>query len=43
MQDLLDNPNILDPAQAEAYQIFREDKAAYSDRVREQARQNPPN
>mmetsp|Transcript_7164 Transcript_7164/g.18372 ORF Transcript_7164/g.18372 Transcript_7164/m.18372 type:complete len:159 (-) Transcript_7164:12-488(-) len=42
IQDLLNNPNIDDPAQADAYQTYRTDKRAYEDRVREEARKYPP-
>eukprot|EP01147_Barroeca_monosierra_P008551 gene8551-10271_t len=39
IQDLLNNPNLDDPAQADAYQIYKEDKQAYEKRVRQQAAQ----
>eukprot|EP00696_Hemimastix_kukwesjijk_P016910 gnl/Hemi2/5450_TR1870_c0_g1_i1.p1 gnl/Hemi2/5450_TR1870_c0_g1~~gnl/Hemi2/5450_TR1870_c0_g1_i1.p1 ORF type:complete len:167 (+),score=42.64 gnl/Hemi2/5450_TR1870_c0_g1_i1:89-589(+) len=42
IQDLLDNPNNLDPAQEEAYRIFKTDKAEYTRRVRAQALRFPP-
>ena len=37
IQELLNDPNMKDPAQAEAYHCLRNDKAAYDQRVREQA------
>ena len=37
IQDLLDNPNPNSPAQADAYMLYRHDRAAYNMRVREQA------
>mmetsp|Transcript_14474 Transcript_14474/g.20306 ORF Transcript_14474/g.20306 Transcript_14474/m.20306 type:complete len:161 (+) Transcript_14474:101-583(+) len=42
IQDLLNNPNINDPAQADAYNAYKNDRQAYEDRVREEARKNPP-
>ena len=38
VQNLLNNPNIQDPAQADAYTCYRRDFAEYEDRVRAQAR-----
>jgi len=38
IQDLLDNPNNLDPAQREPFQLLRDDPAAYKDKIRHQAR-----
>eukprot|EP00039_Didymoeca_costata_P033659 m.43477 g.43477 ORF g.43477 m.43477 type:complete len:163 (-) comp9978_c0_seq1:186-674(-) len=38
IQELLNNPNINDPAQEEAYGVYRRDAIAYEERVREQAR-----
>jgi len=38
IQELLTNPNIEDPAQADAYSVFKQDIKAYEERVREQAR-----
>lgn len=35
IQDLLDHPNPESPAQAEAYNLFKRDKAAYEKRVRQ--------
>ncbi|OCF61306.1 ubiquitin-conjugating enzyme E2 I [Kwoniella mangroviensis CBS 10435] len=37
VQDLLDNPNIGDPAQIDAYQMYKNDKNAYEKRVKQQA------
>jgi len=42
IQDLLDNPNVNDPAQSDAYTMFKNDKAAYERRIRQQARDNIP-
>ncbi|KAJ8473569.1 hypothetical protein ONZ45_g10047 [Pleurotus djamor] len=39
-QDLLDDPNIGDPAQSDAYTMFKNDKVAYEKRVKAQAREN---
>jgi len=39
IQELLNNPNPDDPAQAEAYQIYIQDKPEYEKRVRRQAMQ----
>ena len=36
-QELLNEPNIRDPAQAEAYTIFNQNRAEYDKRVRQQA------
>ena len=41
-QDLLDTPNIRDPAQAEAYTIFTQNRAEYDKRVRQQAAKYTP-
>lgn len=41
IQELLTSPNILDPAQADAYNIYKEDTQKYEERVREQARSMP--
>ena len=38
IQDLLNDPNIKDPAQAEAYTCFCQNRADYEKRVRAQAR-----
>ncbi|CAB3406086.1 unnamed protein product [Caenorhabditis bovis] len=37
IQDLLNNPNIEDPAQAEAYQIFCQNRTEYEKRVKREA------
>ncbi|CAF0958914.1 unnamed protein product [Didymodactylos carnosus] len=37
IQELLNEPNCKDPAQAEAYAIYMQDKVEYEKRVREQA------
>lgn len=42
IQDLLDSPNIEDPAQTDAFALFRKDKVAYEKKIREVARQNAP-
>jgi len=42
IQALLNDPNVNDPAQSEAYTMFKNDKAAYERRVRQQARENVP-
>ena len=33
VQDLLDNPNIGDPAQSEPYQLYMNNKSAYEKKV----------
>ena len=38
IQDLLNDPNIKDPAQAEAYTCYCQNRADYEKRVRAQAR-----
>ncbi|KAK1922104.1 ubiquitin-conjugating enzyme/RWD-like protein [Papiliotrema laurentii] len=42
IQDLLDNPNIADPAQIDAYQMFKNDKAGYERRIKQQAIERRP-
>lgn len=42
IQDLLDDPNVNDPAQSDAYAMFKNDKVAYERRIRQQARENIP-
>lgn len=42
IQDLLDNPNIGDPAQREPYTLLKSDKKAYEKRVREEAKKHSP-
>ena len=39
IQDLLNDPNPGDPAQADAFHLFRQDRAAYERRVRQIARE----
>jgi ubiquitin-conjugating enzyme E2 I len=38
VQDLLDSPNMSDPAQQEAYDQLRRSKATYLKRIKEQAK-----
>ena len=42
IQDLLDNPNIADPAQSEPYHMYTNNIAEYENRVRAQALEHPP-
>ena len=42
IQDLLDNPNDLDPAQLEAFELFQKDLDAYKIKIKEQAARNVP-
>lgn len=42
IQDLLDNPNIKSPAQAESYQLYSNNRAEYNRRIKQQALQNRP-
>ncbi|KAH9997332.1 ubiquitin-conjugating enzyme/RWD-like protein [Russula vinacea] len=42
VQALLNDPNVNDPAQSEAYTMFKNDKMAYERRIRQQARENVP-
>nr|VWO94842.1 Ubiquitin-conjugating enzyme E2 2 [Ganoderma boninense] len=42
IQELLDDPNVNDPAQSDAYTMFKNDKVAYERRVKQQARENIP-
>lgn len=42
IQDLLDNPNLKDPAQEPAYRIYLNDRKAYDARILQQAKENPP-
>ena len=42
VQDLLNSPNNEDPAQTEAFQLYRKDKVAYEKKIREVAKQNTP-
>ncbi|KAJ3367876.1 E2 SUMO-conjugating protein ubc9 [Allomyces arbusculus] len=42
VQDLLNDPNQASPAQADAYQLYKKDRAAYERRVRAIAKENTP-
>eukprot|EP00826_Nyctotherus_ovalis_P041648 TRINITY_DN4232_c0_g1_i18.p1 TRINITY_DN4232_c0_g1~~TRINITY_DN4232_c0_g1_i18.p1 ORF type:complete len:179 (+),score=50.38 TRINITY_DN4232_c0_g1_i18:113-649(+) len=42
IQYLLDHPNTSSPAQAEPYRMYMDNKSAYEDKVRLQARENNP-
>jgi len=42
IQDLLDHPNELSPAQTEAYRLYVTNKTEYTKRVRQEARKNTP-
>ncbi|PRD35403.1 UNVERIFIED_CONTAM: ube2i [Trichonephila clavipes] len=42
IQDLLNEPNIKDPAQAEAYTIYCQNRLEYEKRVRAQAKSMAP-
>ncbi|EIW72062.1 hypothetical protein TREMEDRAFT_58215 [Tremella mesenterica DSM 1558] len=42
IQDLLDHANIADPAQVDAYQMFRNDRPAYERRIKQQAQERRP-
>lgn len=42
IQDLLNDPNPESPAQADAYNLFRNNKVAYEKRIKEVVRENPP-
>lgn len=41
IQDLLNDPNPESPAQADAYNLFKRDKAEYEKRIRRVVRENP--
>lgn len=41
IQSLLDEPNPESPAQADAYNLFKKDRAAYEKRVRSVVKENP--
>ncbi|KAI9801352.1 MAG: SUMO conjugating enzyme Hus5 [Sarcosagium campestre] len=41
IQDLLDDPNPESPAQAEAYNLFKKDRAGYERRIKHIVRENP--
>jgi len=43
IQDLLNDPNPSDPAQAEAYNCYRNNKLEYERKVRAQAKAFPAN
>ncbi|PVU88567.1 hypothetical protein BB561_005781 [Smittium simulii] len=42
IQDLLNDPNNGDPAQSDAYYMYKNDKTAYEKKVRQQAREHMP-
>ena len=42
IQDLLDNPNLGDPAQREAFIMCRDDRANYIDKVKQLAKSYDP-
>mmetsp|Transcript_5807 Transcript_5807/g.11510 ORF Transcript_5807/g.11510 Transcript_5807/m.11510 type:complete len:160 (-) Transcript_5807:264-743(-) len=42
IQALLDEPNVKDPAQQEAFDLYRTDKSAYNERVKKQAIERAP-
>lgn len=37
IQDLLDNPNLADPAQREAYMLCKDNRPAYEEKVKKMA------
>ena len=41
VQDLLNDPNPDSPAQADAYNLFKKDRAAYENKVKRIVRDNP--
>lgn len=41
IQSLLNEPNPESPAQAEAYNLFRKDRAAYEKKIKQVVRDNP--
>jgi len=41
VQDLLDDPNPDSPAQAEAYNLFKKDRASYDSRIKRIVREHP--
>lgn len=41
IQSLLDEPNQDSPAQAEAYTLYKKDRAAYERKVKQVVRENP--
>mmetsp|Transcript_2802 Transcript_2802/g.8532 ORF Transcript_2802/g.8532 Transcript_2802/m.8532 type:complete len:158 (+) Transcript_2802:130-603(+) len=42
IQDLLDSPNLSDPANADAYTLYTKSKEAYERKIRQIAAANPP-
>ena len=42
LQDLLDEPNNLDPAQEEPFKLYKDDINAYREKVRAQVKLYPP-
>ncbi|ORY73269.1 ubiquitin-conjugating enzyme 9 [Leucosporidium creatinivorum] len=40
VQELLSDPNPDDPAQLEAYQLYKKDKTAYNEKIKKQAKEN---
>ncbi|KAI9892252.1 MAG: E2 SUMO-conjugating protein ubc9 [Vezdaea aestivalis] len=41
IQELLDNPNLDSPAQADAYNMYKKDRAAYDRRIKQLVKDNP--
>ena len=41
VQDLLDEPNPDSPAQADAYNLFKKDRAAYENKIKWIVKENP--
>ena len=41
MQELLTDPNPESPAQADAYNLFKKDRAEYEKRIKRVVRENP--
>jgi ubiquitin-conjugating enzyme E2 I len=41
IQSLLNEPNPESPAQADAYNLFKKDKAAYERKIKQVVRENP--
>ncbi|KAK2813137.1 SUMO conjugating enzyme Hus5 [Emmonsiellopsis sp. PD_5] len=41
IQDLLDDPNLDSPAQADAYKLLKDDRVAYVKKVKQVVRENP--
>jgi len=42
VQELLNDPNAADPAQLEAYTLYKNDKDSYTKKIRQQARERAP-